>query len=667
MAGRFSVEAVFKAVDRVTAPITRMQNRVTKFTRSAQRGLRSVNRVLRKVVRGLKAGATAALKFGGTAIVAGVAAAAVAINKVADAADSLAKRTRRLKFPIKEFQEWQFVAEQSGLTTEEFDKSIEKFTKGVGEARAGTGTLITILKKSNPELLRQITNAKSSADAFELYLKAIQGTENQLDKTALATAAFGRTGAKFLNVTEQTTEAIQALRKEQRENGVITKQQAKFAEDYNDAVNSLKRSLFGMLQNIILPMLPAITKTVKAWREWVVSNKDLIKSKVTGFLRSMRDIATDLIERLGKLNETNNLMERFTDFVKLATKAFGFLAEHGGTILKVVAGVVALSVAMSVLTGVLTAVNIVMSANPVGLIVIGIAALIAIVAILIAKWGPIAEFFAGLWSDIASSFQPIIDKISEFIPDQIKAVWSPVFDFFVGLISAIVNSWINIGKAIFNLDPIALIMAWQPLVDFFSGIWNGIVESIQPAIDKVSEFIPDTVKAAWSPLVNFFSGLFSAIIDSWSNVIVAMLELDPSKLMAAWEPLGQFFSDLWDGILQGFKDVVGDILGIVSKVTNLGDTVSKTVSGLTSAASETAANVTQNVKSFFGIDSDDDQTAASKVEPQIITPQERVARTIDEQRTTSTAEVTIKDETGRAALTGGVLGQGVTLEPSGAF
>lgn len=43
-AGRFSVEAVFKAIDKITAPVSRMQNRVGKFTRKMGNDLRRLNK-----------------------------------------------------------------------------------------------------------------------------------------------------------------------------------------------------------------------------------------------------------------------------------------------------------------------------------------------------------------------------------------------------------------------------------------------------------------------------------------------------------------------------------------------------------------------------------------------------------------------------------------------
>jgi hypothetical protein len=485
VAGRFSVEAVFKAVDRVTAPVTRMQNRIGKMTRGLERGLRKIDRLTGKVVGGLKRAAFGAAKFGGALLGAASAAAVVAINKVADSADELAKRTRRIKFPIQEFQEWQFVAEQSGLTTAEFDKSMEKFTKTVGEARAGTGTLFTILKKTNKPLLQQLKNADNAADAFDIYIKALRNTENQMDKTALATAGFGRTGAKFLNITEQSADAIKALRKEQRENGIITKQQAAAAEAYNDSVNSLQRSLGGLLQSVILPMLPVITKTVREWRQWVVANREMLASRALDFIKGLR-------EQLGAV--TN-----------IVTRAVDFMQQYGGTILKVVAGVVALSVVVKTLIALFTLVNLVMAANPITLIVAGVALLVGAFAALV------------IWiDDIAKGF----DRMNPII----RAFYTPL-----------------------------------------------------ELIIRAIKFIKDA-----------FTGGFGSAV---------------AKLAVA-----------------------------------------------------------------YGFGGDDDEAAKNGAGgPQVVSPQERAARHIEESRTTSTADVTIKDETGRAEVTRGKLGAGLQLQTTGAL
>ena len=70
---------------------------------------------------------------------------------------------------------------------------------------------------------------------------------------------------------------------------------------------------------------------------------------------------------------------------------------------------------------------------------------------------------------------------------------------------------------------------------------------------------------------------------------------------------------------------------------------------------------------IFGNDPENVNTNTGATGPQIVSPQERIATSIEEQRTTSTAEVTIKDETGRAEVTGGRLSTGIRLQQSGAL
>lgn len=389
MAGKFSVEAVFKAVDRITAPVTRMQNRVGKFTRKMERGFRNLNRTLGRMARGLKSVA----RVGVGALTIAAAGAALALKGMADRADALAKRARRLQFPIEELQEWQFVAEQSGISAEMFDKSLEKFTKTVGEARAGTGTLITILRKSNPELLKQVLAAGNVSDAFDLYVKALRGTKNQMDKTALATAAFGRTGGKFLNITEQSSEAIKRLRMEQRQNGILTKEQAERAEAWNDALNSLKRSLIGLRDNVIAPLLPKLTEYALRLREVIVKNREMISEKILNFLRSIRDNFETIViwaKRVG-----------------LAVGIFiGFI-----TVLKTLAAVLGI-------------VNLVMAANPVTLIVLGIIALVAALGTLIVFIDDVVAAFDNMSGVAFVVLTPLrlILKALKFIKDNFGVV-----------------------------------------------------------------------------------------------------------------------------------------------------------------------------------------------------------------------------------------------------
>ena len=279
MASKFTIENVFKAIDKVSAPVSKMQNRVRKFTRSAKAGFDKLTRGVKKLSSSLVRG----LKFG--AITAGVAITGLffTIKRLSAKADDLAKQSRRLDFPIEELQKWKFVAEQSGVTTELFDSSLAAFSKRLGEAKAGTGALVTFLKKANPQLLKQLINTKDVSKAFEIYINAIRGVTAATDKAGLASAAFSRAGLKLINISHNSEAGIKALKKQMEENGVITQKQAESAEVYNDAINNLTKAFNGLLQNALLPILPKLTSIVDKLRDWIVANKELVSSKVSGF------------------------------------------------------------------------------------------------------------------------------------------------------------------------------------------------------------------------------------------------------------------------------------------------------------------------------------------------------------------------------------------------
>jgi len=72
------------------------------------------------------------------------------------------------------------------------------------------------------------------------------------------------------------------------------------------------------------------------------------------------------------------------------------------------------------------------------------------------------------------------------------------------------------------------------------------------------------------------------------------------------------------------------------------------------------------VTGFFSSDTPEDQVDG-RTGATMVTPQERIARSIEETRTTSSAEVTIKDESGRAEVTRGRLRDSINMVQSGGF
>ena len=519
MAGRFSVEAVFKAVDRVTAPVTRMQNRVGKFTRSMQRGLRSVNRSLSKVTSSMRRVGVAAIKFAGVglgAITAGVTLLIREFSKIEDAEAAftpLLGGAAKAKQMIDELNE---TAASTPFQFETLSKSVSTLLPVMNGDIKNTIKTVRMLGDTaggNAQKLESITRGftkamlKGKVDMESLNMIAEAGVPIFTELADSMGVKVNKAFFKMISAGKVTTQQLtKSFEKMTKKGGIFFKGMEISSKTTTGLFSTLKDNISltaaevgGVLAPTVKELIVSMTGVAQRVREWVKNNKELIRGRFVSFVQNIKHAVKGVIETLTKLNNESNIMDRLSSVVIGIGRAFKFLAEHGETILKITAGVIALSLALKGVEVVILAITLLSKANPIGLLITG---LVAGAALIIQNWTPIKAFFIDLWDSIVFKFEVAINRIT-FIINKIKNIASDII---------------------------------SPISDFFS------------------------------------------------------------------------FND---------ED-----------------------------------ETTRNQKN-------------GATGPQIVTPQERVARSVEEQRTTSTAEVTIKDETGRAEVTGGKLGTSLQLQQSG--
>jgi TP901 family phage tail tape measure protein len=118
MARRFEVSTVFRGIDRMSAPISRIQSRLTSMTRSVDRQLRRMTRATDRLVGGLKRVGRAALVVG-TVAAAGLAqAAAAGIDFEQTMVNATTKMGEGARRGTEAFEQLNAAARQVGATTE---------------------------------------------------------------------------------------------------------------------------------------------------------------------------------------------------------------------------------------------------------------------------------------------------------------------------------------------------------------------------------------------------------------------------------------------------------------------------------------------------------------------------------------------------------------------
>lgn len=299
MANKFSIEGVFKGIDKMTAPVRKMGKSIATFGRRSVARMKTLGKSIGKV-GGIMAsiGKRAAL-FGGVAI----GAIGLLIKKTADLGDNLAKLGRRVGFTVEELQQWRQVAELAGIDQKAFDDSLSGFSKRLGEAKVGTGSLVTFLKKFDKQLLKQLVTTKGNGKAFEVLVDKLRDVKDPALKSALAMAAFGRSGLRFVNIADSSKEAIKKQRMEMVRFGQISQKSAEENEVFNDALTRMRRAFEGVGFSIASVLIPRLTPLIDKVTGFIVDSRPQIQAWLKQFAERIPaafDIASNGAMKLWK-------------------------------------------------------------------------------------------------------------------------------------------------------------------------------------------------------------------------------------------------------------------------------------------------------------------------------------------------------------------------------
>lgn len=256
--------------------------------------------------------------------------------------------------------------------------------------------------------------------------------------------------------------------------------------------------LYEMIGTYVAPVVEKLTKFIADMVDWVVRNKDVVVPLVT----------------------------------VLGTFAAGILILNAG-LTAYNAIMAAWKVATTLATVAQTVFNAVLAANPIGLVIIAIAAIIAIIVLLVKNWDTVTEVVGKVWNAIKDFASKAWEKLKEF-GSRVKEFIDGVVERFKEL----PGYMLNIGK------------------DIVEGLWNGIKSMISWVQNKIE---------------NSFVGKIIGQVNSLFG------RKSPSKVFAG---IGKdLVRGLWVGvngqksyIKNNFEDFFGDLIpAITAESLNLPD------------------------------------------------------------------------------------------------
>ena len=250
------------------------ERRVQRFSKNSQKSLSKTSAAFGKL-GGAAKGFLPAL---------GVAAVVVGIKKVTSAMDEIGKKADAIGLGTDALQELRAAAVSAGMSQGGLDKSLEQFSKRLGEAVQGTGTAKIALEEMG--LSAEDLAAMPLDKALGVFADKFALVEDATARTALATQVFGREGIGMVNVLKDGSIALDKSRKKMREMGVVIDEDlirnAEEMQDRFDAASTVIGAQFSKVLGRLAPLLVRAAENAASLAIAVADVIDAIDDFVSG-------------------------------------------------------------------------------------------------------------------------------------------------------------------------------------------------------------------------------------------------------------------------------------------------------------------------------------------------------------------------------------------------
>lgn len=441
----------------------------------------------------------------------------VAMNQINSSLDGAISRLDTLNnFPK--------VMSNLGIEAEDADKSLKK----LGDKLAGLPTTLDEAALSVQRLTSKNDDIEKSTDLFLALNNAIlaggAGAEIQSSALEQMSQAYSKGKMDMMEWRTIQTAMPAQLKQVAKAMGVTTDELGAMLREADDGGETMERFM-----ETIVALNEEGIDGFQSFEKQARNSTGGIKTAITVAKTQVVKGVADIIQSLNKgLEEANlpNLTEIIQNIGKGAKQVLdvvadklpaiiGFLKTIAPILAPILAAVMAFKVVGTIISLInaaktaMIAFNVVLAANPIGLVVAAIVGLVAAFAILWNKSEAFRNFWIGLWEGIKNVFKVIVDGITTYVK------------WWIGNLIAV----FNVGKKIYEIGKNIVV-----------GLWNGISNSLSWIKNKITGWVGNVMK--------FIKKLFG--IHSPSTV----MRDEVGKYLA--EGLGVGFDDELDNV---YKDM----------------------------------------------------------------------------------------------------------------
>lgn len=218
------------------------------------------------------------------------------------------------------------------------------------------------------------------------------------------------------------------------------------------------------------------------------------------------------------------------------------------------AGIAAAKAGLTALKSAMTA----LTANPIGLVVAGIAALVAALVIAYQRSETFRNVINSVWNGIKNAVSAVVTWFQSNVAPVISAVFSIVVSAAQLFASLFTAAW-NIAKTAVSTVISAIMTVTAPLRGFLSGLFTAIRSIISAVWGGAWTIAKTAVSTAW----NLIRGYVTALSATIRTVVSTVRALLSGNFSQAWTIAKTAVSNAWNGIKTAISSGISNAVSLV--------------------------------------------------------------------------------------------------------
>jgi hypothetical protein len=194
-----------------------------------------------------------------------------------------------------------YAADQNGVSIDELAQSLQYIARQAYEASTGGKAQAEAFARAGIRIRTATGELKKGDDLLRELSGSLARLPEGAQRTGTAMDLLGRSGGRMVTLLGEGPEKLKELEERARALGTMDKETIAITDELGDSFSDVMRVLGDFRNSLALPLLAPLRDLTKAFVDWYMANRLIIRSGFKSFLSTVVAVVTALAQAVGFL------------------------------------------------------------------------------------------------------------------------------------------------------------------------------------------------------------------------------------------------------------------------------------------------------------------------------------------------------------------------------